>query len=194
MDDKTRILAAIRRNKPPAMDLPLWTDLKRSKPADLYDRFMSMVANVGGAVEAVDRADVGRVIAERYPAAALTASVVSAYRGTMNLDEVEAPEALEALDVFVCEGVLGVAENGAIWVPEQRIVFRVAPFIAQHLVILLDPSAIVSDMHDAYDRLDVSENGFGVFIAGPSKTADIEQSLVLGAHGPRSLRVLLVEG
>jgi len=48
-------------------------------------------------------------------------------------------------------------------------------------------------MHHAYDRIGDADYGFGLFLAGPSKTADIEQSLVLGAHGSRSMTVFLVE-
>lgn len=52
-------------------------------------------------------------------------------------------------------------------------------------------------MHAAYDRIAALEAaaayGFSTFIAGPSKTADIEQSLVLGAHGPISLTVFLLD-
>lgn len=71
------------------------------------------------------------------------------------------------------------------------MVKRVLPFIAQNLVIVLGISDIVPTMHEAYARIDVRDSGYGVFIAGPSKTADIEQSLVIGAHGPRSMTVVL---
>ena len=47
-------------------------------------------------------------------------------------------------------------------------------------------------MHHAYDRIAQAEYPFGLFLAGPSKTADIEQSLVLGAHGSRSMTVFLL--
>ena len=89
-------------------------------------------------------------------------------------------------------GVVGVAENAAIWLAVKEVVKRVLPFIAQHLVIIVDERDLVPTMHEAYARLDVRDSNYGVFVAGPSKTADIEQSLVIGAHGPRSMMVILV--
>ena len=104
-----------------------------------------------------------------------------------------APHDYADADLFVCEGVLGVAENGAVWLPASRLgPHRAALFLATQVVILLDRAAIVETMHDAYDRLDVAAEHFGVFVAGPSKTADIEQSLVIGAHGPKGLTVVLL--
>lgn len=95
-------------------------------------------------------------------------------------------------ELFVCEAVLGVAENGAVWIPLSRLGARAAAFLAEHVAVVLDRSAVVSDLHEAYARIDVGAEVFGAFIAGPSKTADIEQSLVIGAHGPKRLTVLLV--
>ncbi|MCB0630744.1 MAG: LUD domain-containing protein, partial [Lewinella sp.] len=87
---------------------------------------------------------------------------------------------------------LGVAENAAVWLTEAEMGQRVVPFIAEHLVLVLDRKDVVSDMHQAYKRIEIDEPGFGLFIAGPSKTADIEQSLVIGAQGPRTWLVILV--
>jgi L-lactate dehydrogenase complex protein LldG len=89
-------------------------------------------------------------------------------------------------------GELGISENGAVWIDESLMINRLLPFICQHLVIVLYEDEIVGNMHDAYKKIDITKEGFGVFIAGPSKTADIEQSLVIGAHGARSLIVYLV--
>ncbi|RYF87556.1 MAG: lactate utilization protein B/C, partial [Chitinophagaceae bacterium] len=99
---------------------------------------------------------------------------------------------LESVDTAFIEGTLGVAENGSVWIFESQFVNRLLPFICQHLVIILDANKIVQDMHEAYRTLDVAKEGYGLFLAGPSKTADIEQSLVIGAHGARSTTVYLV--
>jgi len=111
----------------------------------------------------------------------------------INMDEITDSHELKDVDLVVLKGAFGVAENAAIWIPSNTLQYRVLPFITQHLVIVLDKSDIVLNMHQAYQKLDIqSTNGFGVFISGPSKTADIEQSLVIGAHGSRSLFVVLV--
>ncbi|MEI7424024.1 MAG: LUD domain-containing protein [Prolixibacteraceae bacterium] len=100
-------------------------------------------------------------------------------------------EKLEKLSTVILEGHLGVAENGAIWLDESNFPNRLVPFIAQHLVIKINSHKIVGDMLEAYRQLNIDNTGFGVFLSGPSKTADIEQSLVYGAHGARSLLVII---
>ena len=97
---------------------------------------------------------------------------------------------LNKIDVAILEGEFGVAENGAIWV--EKFAFRSIPFITQHLVLVVKKSNLISTLHEAYSELD--EFGlpdYGLFISGPSKTADIEQSLVFGAHGPKTLSIIL---
>ncbi|MEY4275355.1 MAG: hypothetical protein RL638_2303 [Bacteroidota bacterium] len=96
---------------------------------------------------------------------------------------------LAEVEVLEIDGEFGVAENGAIWLTEEALPHRVAPFICQHLVIHVQK--IVPNMHAAYEELTHQTSGFGLFLAGPSKTADIEQSLVIGAHGARSLTVVI---
>ncbi len=100
------------------------------------------------------------------------------------------PHAFSDLDLAILKGQFGVAENGAIWLDDADLGLRAIPFITEHLVILLDRKALVPTMHQAYDRIGNQHSGFGLFIAGPSKTADIEQSLVIGAHGAKSLMVI----
>jgi len=112
--------------------------------------------------------------------------------GQTRFTAVDDPHELEQLELAIFEGSIGVAENGAIWVSEKNLAHRAAPFITQHLVLLLKKDQIVWNMHQAFEKLGHDLPGFGVFIAGPSKTADIEQSLVLGAHGPISLTVFLL--
>ena len=161
-------------------------------PPDLASLFVEALTAAGGQVESVDREGIAGAIEAAYPDVRLVASLVPEVAGTLALDEVEGPQALADVDLLACEAALGVAENGAMWLGERQMGHRAAPFIAQHLVIVLAKQALVPTMHEAYARLDVAEEGFGVFVAGPSKTADIEQSLVIGAHGPRSLLILLV--
>lgn len=103
------------------------------------------------------------------------------------------PHSLENVDLAIIKAQFGVAENSALWVTNEQMGQRVAPFIAQHLAIVVEIKNIVPTMHQAYQQISDADYGFGVFIAGPSKTADIEQSLVLGAHGARSLTVFILK-
>jgi L-lactate dehydrogenase complex protein LldG len=98
---------------------------------------------------------------------------------------------LDNLEVAIISADFGIAENGAIWIPDLLLPFRVIPFITQHLIVLLSANDIVGNMHDAYQRIGSQSVSFGLLMAGPSKTADIEQSLVVGAHGAKSLRVTI---
>ena len=98
---------------------------------------------------------------------------------------------LADLDLAILEGSPAVAESGAVWVVPADARQRAAAFLAQHLVLVVPRHTLVHELHEAYERIDPAAAPYGCFVAGPSKTADIEQSLVIGAHGPRSLTVLL---
>ena len=102
------------------------------------------------------------------------------------------PHDLDSLDVLVCESSLGVSENGAVWIATADTMLRAALFLAARVVIVVRENQLVDDLHRAYERIDVRASSFGAFVAGPSKTADIEQALVVGAHGPKELSLVLV--
>jgi L-lactate dehydrogenase complex protein LldG len=192
MSSRNAILAAVRQNRPP--DVPLPPPVEPAGPAgDLVPEFVRLVEAIGGVVVDTTPAEVEERLRARYPDAVRVASAAPAFvRGSVELAATADPHHLADVDLMVCEAVIGVAENGAVWLPESRLGNRAAPFIAQHLAVVLDRAHLVPDMHHAYARIRSDEDGYGVFVAGPSKTADIEQSLVIGAHGPRSLTVLLI--
>ena len=97
---------------------------------------------------------------------------------------------LDGTEIAVVDGEIGVAENGAVWIP-KTVKYKALYFIAEKLVIILDRNRIVSNMHEAYEEMKKEKYQFGTFISGPSKTADIEQALVMGAHGARDVLVIL---
>jgi L-lactate dehydrogenase complex protein LldG len=117
------------------------------------------------------------------------AELETEFPGRRRYDKTVDGLSLAGIEVLEIDGDFGVAENGAIWLSEEALPHRVAPFICQHLVI--NVKKIVPHMHAAYEELGKVNSGFGLFLSGPSKTADIEQSLVIGAHGARSLTVVI---
>ena len=136
--------------------------------------------------------NVNDFIKKAYPGAKRIASNLKSITcATFNPDDLEDPAELNGTDLAVIDGKIGVAENGAVWI-EQDVKQRAIYFIAEKLVILLDKNKIVNNMHEAYKLIDTGEYGFGTFISGPSKTADIEQALVMGAHGARDVMVVLI--
>jgi L-lactate dehydrogenase complex protein LldG len=110
----------------------------------------------------------------------------------VDLQSIDDPHVTEDIDFAVLPGEFAVAENGAVWITDGMVKQRAIYFIAQHLALVVRADQVVHNMHEAYRRLSFEAARFGAFISGPSKTADIEQSLVIGAHGPRSMTVFLV--
>lgn len=186
---RDKILAAAKQNKPAPVPLP--NRMSFAYPSDdLVASFTAAVTKAGGAATVLTSKDqLLQKIKEVYPDAQRVANFIHGDTETNKA----LLKAVAQLDVVVLKGQLGVAENGAIWLTEQDCVERVLPFITQHLVLVIDKHTLVGNMHQAYAVMGQQNPGYGVFIAGPSKTADIEQSLVIGAHGPRSLQVFIVE-
>lgn len=159
---------------------------------DIIKQFIEISKTVGGKVIEVKASDdLNAVIRKAYPDAKVFASNVKGIQADLNPDTVANAADLNGTDVGIIQGEMGVAENGCIWVP-QTMKERAIYFISEELVILLDKKNIVNNMHEAYKRVEMNNYGYGVFISGPSKTADIEQALVMGAQAARGVTVILI--
>ena len=206
MSSKEDILKKYRANIREKFDMPDLSDIKAITYPDPLLQFMNMTKSVGGnAIEVEKGRDINELIKELYPDAKEIASNLPEITiATRNPDEVGRARDLNSTDVGIIRGMFGVAENACVWIPQQMKEKAVC-FISENLVILLDKKQIVNNMHEAYKRLSESsgkpagsydgfeEYGYGTFISGPSKTADIAQVLVMGAQAARSATVLLID-
>ena len=187
---RDEILRAVRAALPPAVAaLPeALRDAPRYTGAELVTRFTE-AAVAAGAVVMMAKGDPA---AHANHAASDAHEILSLLPGVAStIPTATDPHALATLDLFVCAGTLGVAESGAVWFATSDAIHRAALFIAQRVIMVIEANAIVADLHDAYEQIDVRSNTFGTFVSGPSKTADIEQSMVIGAHGPKELTLVI---
>ncbi len=193
--DREKILSAVKASQPAARELPALPAGEPASLPELTECFIKVLESIGGAVYIVpDHGHILSILRELHPEAKRIVSDCPelspfAERPTGKED----PHSFENIDLSILRAHFGVAENGACWITEDLMIERAVPFICQHLALIIDKNNIVPSMHEAYDRIAGSEYGFGTFIAGPSKTADIEQSLVLGAHGPRSMTAFILD-
>ncbi|MBK0378720.1 LutC/YkgG family protein [Mucilaginibacter segetis] len=193
MTERDKILAAIRANQPVLSPLP---EIKFNKVDDdsITDKFIKTLTTIGGKVVCASKND---DIFTYISSVTITDQRILNMTDLADLKSLQSdtalPHSLQNVELAVIKGHFGVAENGAIWVTEELIGERVLPFISQNLVVVLNVNDLVDNMHEAYEKIDHAGYSFGTFIAGPSKTADIEQSLVVGAHGARSMTVFLIE-
>jgi len=195
MSGRDTFLATLRRNVPPALPVPeLPAGIRYDDPVK---QFAEAFTSVGGKfVRVTCLAEIDPELAnnESYARARKIVSLVpDVGRTNFDVNALRDQHELEGLDFAIIAGELGVAENGAVWVPGSALGPHRAIFvITQHLALVVEASQIVHTMHEAYERIRFERPGFGTFISGPSKTADIEQSLVIGAHGARSCTLFLV--
>ncbi len=189
------ILNTIKKNKPSFKELPeiVCENFKRGN--DLLNSFVENIKATGGEVFfAKDKNDAALHIKDLFGE---PDNIISLSKGinitTINPAEISSIKELDQLELAILDAQFGVAENGAVWISEKNISHRVFPFITLHLVLILNEEQIIENMHEAYEKLSSFDEGYGVFISGPSKTADIEQSLVIGAQGPLSTTIFLIK-
>ncbi|MEI6947645.1 LUD domain-containing protein [Paraflavisolibacter sp. H34] len=193
---RDRILGAVKASQPPLVPLP--APIVPSAELGDVQRFKTVLETIGGTgtvhlVPGIEEVLAG--VEKLFPGAKRVVSAVTSIERHYVADYSNVKHhSLHDVDVVILGAQFGVAENGAVWVTEKDTKIRVLPFIGEHLVVLLDARKIVPTMHHAYEIIGQADYGFGAFIAGPSKTADIEQSLVLGAHGPKSMNVFVLTG
>ena len=194
MNSRSQILAAIKDSKPEFIPFPEVSAFKFDA-TNVVEQFCETAIKVGSKVISVSSyEEIQHWIAVNFGKGERIISTIQELSQTTNTDfsQVVMPHSFHDVDLAIIKAHFGVAENGAVWVSEELMGQRVIPFITQHLAIILNAKDIVTTMHQAYAQLADTQYGYGCFIAGPSKTADIEQSLVIGAHGARSLTVFLM--
>ncbi len=193
MSNRDQILKAIKNNQPvtasPLPDIDFPPDI--SKPA--CEKFTEVLAAIGGVSHLIkDYEEINAVIKTTYPHAGRIVTTCEALPAGEPLSRDAEPHTLDDVDLAVITAHFAVAENAALWVTEDIVQQRALPFITQQLAVIVKKEDILNNMHEAYQRIGAEDYGFGTFIAGPSKTADIEQSLVLGAHGPKTMCVFIL--
>lgn len=196
MSARREILDKLKRQVLNPVPLPEVAEGSWVRYADPLQQFSDMVAFVGGTCSRVRQvSEIASKLEsfQEWQTAQRIFSKVPGVAGNVDLTAVDDPHDLENLDFVIYPGEFAVAENGAIWLTDRELRHRVVFFITQFLVLVVRSDQIVQTMHEAYLRAQVPQPGFGLFLSGPSKTADIEQSLVIGAHGCRELQVYLID-
>jgi len=196
MSSRDAILQSIRRHPLEPTELPSlernW--IQYEDPAAQFGAVLEMVG--GRCLRVPSLSDVSRELAAlpQFSSAKVRYSAIAGTGlPTLDASAIADPHELETVDFAILPGELAVAENGAVWISDESVRHRAIYFIAQHLALVVPRNRLLHNMHEAYQQLKFGEKKFGCFISGPSKTADIEQSLVIGAHGPRSHVVFLVD-
>jgi len=194
MTSKEKILNSIRENNiVKDVKLPSYENFG-IKFDNKFETFSTMLESVGGKALVIEKEDLDKTIKELYPDEKIIASNVDCCSlGNFDSNSQDDTHNLKDIDLAIVKGNFAVAENGAIWMKDESNRHRSLYFIAQNIVIVINENEIVNNMHEAYEKLSFEKAGFGVFISGPSKTADIEQSLVIGAHGPKSGYVIFIK-
>ncbi len=193
MSSKEEILKKYRANVRERYDMPDLSDIQAVTYPEPLVQFVKMSEMVGGQVIEIDPGrDINTLIRQLFPDAKEIASNLPEITiATRNPDTIGRARDLNGTDIGIIRGSFGVAENACVWVP-QTMKEKAVCFISENLIILLPKSQIVNNMHEAYRRIEFNDYGYGTFISGPSKTADIAQVLVMGAQAARSVTILLM--
>jgi L-lactate dehydrogenase complex protein LldG len=194
MSSRDEILARIRANLPkadrPLPHVPLFDD---KPPASLLATFKENLHRMGGVfIDLSSPGDPLPLIHAKLADAKVVCSTVPEIAGNRDIAAVKAPHDLADVDFAIVRAAFAVAETGSCLLDDAGLGVNAVAYLAQHLIVLLDPDDIVLNLHHAYCRPEFRDRPYASFHTGPSATADIEGVLIHGAQGVRSLSVLPV--
>lgn len=184
--DKIRKACVDEYVKPPSVPLFHQNDL------DLIKKFKKVFEQMGGELLENHADNPFESIYEKLSNAKNICSVVKEIKGDYNITDQTPPNSLHDIDYAVVRASFGVAETGSVCLTEKDLVVNTLGYLPQHLVVLLNSSEIVENLHDAYARPEWRRNHYAALHTGPSATADIEGVLIHGAQGVRSFSLLLL--
>jgi L-lactate dehydrogenase complex protein LldG len=192
MSSRADILASIRANRPrlerPLPAVPLFDD---RPPTSLLAAFKNALHRMGGVfLDPPAAGDPLQPVREKISDAKVVCSTVPEMGGNRDIAAIGRPQDLADVDVAIIRASFGVAETGSVLLSDADLRVNAVAYLAQHLIVLLDPADLVLNLHHAYNRPDFCERHYASFHTGPSATADIEGVLIHGAQGVRSLSVL----
>jgi len=194
MTSRETILNAVLHNQPAQCALP---DITRftGDVQHPVQKYMDVFRSIGGSTYLMeDIAAIKTIITENYDSGKRIVTTLPEFSDRFELISAKTnPHSYEDIELAIIRAHFSVAENGAVWLTEELMGQRIIPYICQHLAVIVNAESIVATLHEAYEKIGLGEYGFGAFIGGPSKTADIEQALVLGAHGPLSMTVFILK-
>jgi L-lactate dehydrogenase complex protein LldG len=194
MTTREKILEAVLKNQPPSTALPDISMFKGDSN-DLVQKYMDVFKAIGGSAFLVDDISAVKIlISESYDTAKRVVTTLPELSDNFELISATVdPHSYSDIELAIIKAHFSVAENGAVWLTEEIMGQRIIPYMCQHLAVIVQAESIVPTLHEAYEKIGSGNYGFGGFIGGPSKTADIEQALVLGAHGPLSMTVFIIK-
>jgi L-lactate dehydrogenase complex protein LldG len=192
MSSRDDILASVRANLPrldrPLPEVPLFDD---QPPASLLTAFKDSLQRMGGIfLDPPASGDLLAPVRAKIASAKVVCSTVPEIAGNRDPAGVSAPGDLADVDFAVVRAAVAVAETGSVLLSDAELRVNALAYLAQHLIVLLDPADIVLNLHHAYRRPEFRDSHYAAFHTGPSATADIEGVLIHGAQGVRSLSVL----
>ena len=192
MSSRDEILASIRAKLPrverPLPEVPLFDD---KPPASPIAAFKDSLHGMGGIfLDLPGSGDALAPVREKIAQAKVVCSTVAEISGNRDIAAIRAPQELADVDYAIVRAAFAVAETGSILLSDADLKVNAVAYLAQHLIVLLDPADIVPNLHHAYRRPEFRSRRYAAFHSGPSATADIEGVLIHGAQGVRSLSVL----
>jgi L-lactate dehydrogenase complex protein LldG len=157
----------------------------------LVELFAQGVARMAGTVIQDAIPDLDDFVRHRFPDAKTACSAVPECKGTIRPKELTHWSEASKIDVSIVRSPLGVAETGSVLLSDVELQVNTIAFLSHDLVVLLDPSQIVQNIHSAYKHPYFKTRPYSLLMTGPSGSGDIGGITVHPAQGVKTLTIIL---